>query len=86
MVAAHCLFSRPLPIQSDVASGKKEIYFIQDGSKIVRQKNIDYHGLKPIAIICHLRTALISHWSLPLKGLSHEIDFKNFVKNLQNLA
>jgi hypothetical protein len=22
----------------------------------------------------------------PLKGLSHEIDFKNFDKNLQNLA
>jgi hypothetical protein len=24
--------------------------------------------------------------SEPLKGLSHEIDFKNFDKNLQNLA
>jgi hypothetical protein len=24
--------------------------------------------------------------NVPLKGLSHEIDFKNFDKNLQNLA
>ncbi len=27
----------------------------QDDGKIERQTNIDYHGLKPIAIICHLR-------------------------------
>ncbi len=27
-----------------------------------------------------------TEWSVGLKGLSHEIDFKNFDKNLQNLA
>jgi hypothetical protein len=27
-----------------------------------------------------------SHDTVPLKGLSHEIDFKNFDKKLQNLA
>jgi hypothetical protein len=44
MVAAHSLFGRPLPIQSAVR--KKEISLIQEGGKIKRQKEIDFHGPK----------------------------------------
>jgi hypothetical protein len=31
-------------------------------------------------------TRFSPHLKAPLKGLSHEIDFKNFNKNLQNLV
>jgi hypothetical protein len=31
-------------------------------------------------------TAKNSRWDVFLKGLSHEIDFKNFDKHLQNLV
>jgi hypothetical protein len=30
--------------------------------------------------------AVLENYSIILKGLSHEIEFKNFDKNLQNLA
>jgi hypothetical protein len=31
-----------------------EIHNIKDDSKIIRQTNLDRHGLRPIPIICHL--------------------------------
>jgi hypothetical protein len=34
----------------------------------------------------HIYVRFISHKIASLKGLSHEIDFKNFDKNLQNWA
>jgi hypothetical protein len=68
MLAARCLFGRPLPIQSAVA--EKEIDFIQDGSKIRRKKSIDQHGPITMLDICHLPDPLVSHWSLPLMTIS----------------
>ncbi len=37
-------------------------------------------------IFCSQWTVLQDSWIFSLKGLSHEIDFKNFDKNLQNLT
>jgi hypothetical protein len=40
-----------------------------------------------IAVIRYIRVAFgESDARVPLKGLSHEIDFKNIDKNVQNLA
>ncbi len=68
MLAAHCLFGRPLPIES-VEAKRKEIDLIQDGGRFKRQKDIDHQNHMHIPIICHLRTPppLISHWSLHLR-------------------
>jgi hypothetical protein len=53
MLAAHCLFGRPLPIQSAAAS-RKEKKIIKDVGKIKRQKNVHQQGPKPNASICYL--------------------------------
>jgi hypothetical protein len=37
-------------------------------------------------LIIFVKYLILSYDFIPLKGLSHEKDFKNFDKNLQNLA
>jgi hypothetical protein len=58
MFAAYCLFSRPLPIQSAVASGK-EIDFIQDEAKLRDKRTLITTSFAAFA------TPLISYLSLP---------------------
>jgi hypothetical protein len=60
MLAAHGLFSRPLPFQSALASGKgNTVDLIQDGGKSKRQKEINHHSPKHSLIICHLRDLVL---------------------------
>jgi hypothetical protein len=57
--------------------GPKKLYF--QGPTLTMALVMDIARLK-IITSCAIKTTGI------LKGLSHEIDFKNFDKNLQNLA
>jgi hypothetical protein len=49
-----------LPIRQDIAylfcftGAETEIHKIKDDRKIIRQTNLDHHGLGPIPIVCHL--------------------------------
>jgi hypothetical protein len=51
--------------------------------KCISYLSSSVNSLGEILIIQH---SYIQYWSESLKGLSHEMDFKNFDKNLQNLA
>jgi hypothetical protein len=90
MLAAHCLFITPLPIQSAVAKAENKVDLIQDGSKYKRNKDIDHHHPKHIPIVCHLREP--SHFTLVptfsykhiFKSLPHTYCFPN--KNLRTHA
>jgi hypothetical protein len=68
MLAEHCLFGRPLPIQSAVACRKVNRCYKRCGS-IKRKENF---SPRIIPNICHPPTPLISHRSLALKVLSNE--------------
>jgi hypothetical protein len=52
-------------------------------SKKLKTRSDAYFGL--LLSICHQKPNP-ARKTVPLKGLSHEIDFKNFDKNLQNLT
>ncbi len=51
-------------------------------SKETSIATVRYH----LQTLASFTTLLVFHWSLPLKGLSHEIDFKNVDENGQILA
>jgi hypothetical protein len=63
-----------------------EIDFLHKNNTFKLQRTLDRHNARLKLNYCLLPDPPHYRYYLPLKGLSHEIDFKNFDKNLQNLT
>jgi hypothetical protein len=54
LIAAFRLFVRTLPIHFALLGRKRKYIKSKTTAKLVRQRNLDRRGLRPIPIICHL--------------------------------
>jgi hypothetical protein len=65
------LFGGTLPIHSAGESRNVKICFLQDGSKMKRQKNVKHRS--PRALLNNFPTLLSSRWSLPLRPVKKKV-------------